>query len=271
MNYHDISLKFEAWLRYYGPRAIGALILLIVGLWVIRIIARAINRLMIVREVEPTVRSFLRSFSTIVLKVVLFLMVASTLGIATTSLLTAVWAAGLAIGLALQGSLSNFAGGVLILVFKPFKVGDLIQAHGHNGTVKDIQILYTILLTADNKRIVLPNGALANEDVINFSAETTRRIDLELVLTYSANTLKVKQILDKISQSSKYILRDPAPITGVSRLEELTIRYSYYYWVNLEHVADANFEVNNLIRDAFLEEGLDFGPVSKEIYYMKST
>jgi small conductance mechanosensitive channel len=187
----------------YGPKLILAIIVLIVGLWIIKLIIKGLNKVMEKGDIDISLRKFLGSLSGILLKALLLISVASMIGIATTSFVAILGAAGLAVGLALQGGLANFAGGVIILIFKPFKTGDFIDAQGYMGTVSEITIFTTILKTPDNKTVIIPNGALSNGSMVNFSTETTRRVDFIFGIGYGDDINKAKKVLNTVVESDE--------------------------------------------------------------------
>jgi small conductance mechanosensitive channel len=197
----------------YGPKLLLALILLFVGLWIIRIFTRMFERAMDKASVEVSLRKFLSSLVNLALKALLLVSVISTMDIEMTSFVAIIGAAGLAVGLALQGSLANFAGGVLILLFKPFKVGDYIEASGQSGTVSEISVFNTILKTIDNKVVIVPNGALSNDIKINYTAESTRRVDLTFGIGYSDDLRKAKAILQEIANADERVLKNLHPLS----------------------------------------------------------
>ena len=195
----------------YTPRVIGALLVLIIGMWLIKRLAHVATRSMERRDLDVSLRTFLRSLISIGLKVILIVTVAGMIGIGTTSFVTILGAAGLAVGLALQGSLSNFAGGVLILIFKPYRVGDVIETQGQSGEVKEIQIFNTILLTADFKTIILPNGAVSNGTIVNFTKNGVLRGDIQVIISAEHDVDKVKALLMEALLKHELILKDPLP------------------------------------------------------------
>lgn len=198
----------------FAPSLISGIVILFVGLWLIKRIARLAEKAMIRRDLEVSLRTFLKSLMSIGLKIILIVTVAGMIGIGTTSFVTILGAAGLAVGLALQGSLSNFAGGVLILIFKPFKVGDTIEAGGQVGEVKEIQIFSTILLTGEHKTVILPNGPLSNGTIVNNTRYGDLRIELELRISHSNDLSLVKQIIrNALKNNSKVLNPDTADIT----------------------------------------------------------
>lgn len=253
----------ELAVAYAGKIAL-ALITLIVGLFVVNLIVRAVSRLMDKNKLDDSIKPFLISLVNVLLKVMLLISVASILGIETTSFVAIVGAAGLAVGLALQGSLSNFAGSVLILVFKPFKVGDIIQAQGFVGTVREIQAFNTILLTPDNRVIIVPNGALAGGPIVNLSSENHRRLDFAFKVAPGSDINKVRDILLAIGRNEPKALKNPAVGVVVSTINETSIEVTLNVWVTgAEFVASywgILFSVNEKAVAAFQKEGIR-GPI----------
>lgn len=207
----------------YTPKVVGAFLVLIIGLWLINRLSKVATRSMEKRDLDVSLRTFFKSLVSIGLKVVLIVTVAGMVGIGTTSFVTILGAAGLAVGLALQGSLSNFAGGVLVLIFKPFKVGDQIEAQGQKGTVIEIQIFNTILLTGDLKTIILPNGAVSNGTIINYSKHGILRGDIEVTVSASNNIAEVKKILTEALLQHPLILKDPRPEIAAVKIVDNSI------------------------------------------------
>ncbi|MDX2173066.1 MAG: mechanosensitive ion channel [Bacteroidota bacterium] len=193
----------------YAPKVIMAVVVLLVGLWLIKRIAKLADKAMVRRDLEISLRTFLKSLISIGLKIILIVTVAGMMGIGTASFVTILGAAGLAVGLALQGSLSNFAGGVLILIFKPFKVGDVVEAQGQTGEVKEIQIFNTILLTVDHKTVILPNGPLSNGTIVNITRYGSIRLDVAVTVSIDNDIKKVKQIISNVLISNSKVLQNP--------------------------------------------------------------
>ncbi|MCD6066646.1 MAG: mechanosensitive ion channel family protein [Bacteroidetes bacterium] len=210
----EYSTKIVEWAKVFIPQLFFALITLFVGLWLIKKIAYLAVKAMERRNIEVSLRTFLKSLIGIGLKVILFIMVAGMIGVQTTSFVAILGAAGLAVGLALQGSLGNFAGGVLILVFKPYRVGDTIEAQGQKGEVKEIQIFNTILITGDHKTIILPNGAVSNGFIINHTKYGSIRTDIEISVSDMHPIEEVKTILRGVVAAEKRVLPLPAPSIG---------------------------------------------------------
>jgi len=251
--YYD---KFSKMLFEYAPRVISAALVLLIGLWLINRIAKIANRAMERRSLEISLRTFLKSLISIGLKIVLIVTVAGMIGIGTTSFVTILGAAGLAVGLALQGSLSNFAGGVLILIFKPFKVGDFIEAGGQSGDVLEIQIFNTILLTVEHKTVILPNGPLSNGTIVNNSRHGDVRIDLELRISDQNNIGNVRQIiLDVLKQNEKVILEPDFDIV-VGKFSQGALQINVRPFCSPAHAVMLNSELYEQIKLAFEQNGV---------------
>lgn len=216
----------------YSPKVISAFLILFVGLYTIRIINRIIRKIMIKRELDPTLTKFLADILLWVLRVLLFVTFIDKLGIGTSSFVAILGAMGLAVGLSLQGSLSNFAGGMLIILFKPFKVGDTIEAQGVIATVKEIQIFVTKLLTSNNQTIFVPNGALSNGTIINYSMEGFRRVDLTIAISYDTDIKKAKEIITTILNNNPKVLLTPAAEVSVKNLTDNSIQLAVRPWAN---------------------------------------
>lgn len=221
--FKEYSGKAVDWLILNGPSFILAIITLIIGLWVINRTSRISKNVLDRKNTDPSLVTFLTSLVGIGLKILLLISVAGMVGIQTTSFVAILGAAGLAVGLALQGTLGNFAGGVLILLFKPYKVGQLIEAQGHTGWVKEIQIFVTILTTPDNKTVIIPNGAISNGNITNYSTLGKIRIDMVFGISYESDIKKAKAILEKVMSDHPKALHDPAPFVGVVGLGDSAV------------------------------------------------
>lgn len=239
----------------YGPKLVLAIITLIVGLWIINRFVATTNK-HFTEKADPTLGSFMSSLLSVILKAVLIIAVASMVGIETTSFIAVLGAAGLAVGLALQGSLANFAGGVLILIFKPFKVGDLLEAQGHIGSVKEIQIFNTILKTGDNRIIIIPNGALSNSSMININQEATRRVDFVFGIGYSDDIDKAKSVLQDLAEKDQRVLKDPAPMIVLSALADSSVNFTVRLWVKTEDYWGVYFGMHEAVKKTFDEQGI---------------
>src|SRR5688572_28750038 len=235
----------------YVPKLLTALAVFIIGLWVINLVTRMIKRIMLRREIDASVQSFLASLINVSLRIILLLSVAGMLGFETTSFIAVLGAAGLAVGLALQGSLANFAGGVLTLVFKPFKVGDLIESGGQTGVVREIQIFNTILLTPDNKTVILPNGAVSNGTIINYSKHGSLRVDITIGVAPDNNIATVRQIAMDVMTSHPKVLKDPAPSFIINKMGDGMITLIVRPYATVADYWDVYFGVQEEIKLAF--------------------
>ncbi|MDG1394273.1 MAG: mechanosensitive ion channel [Flavobacteriaceae bacterium] len=218
----------------YSPKVLYALGLLIVGLFAIKLIIRLTKKLLNVRHVDETLQTFLGNLIAWGLKALLLVAVISKLGVDTTALAAVMAAAGLGLGLALQGALANFAGGVLIILFKPFRVGDLVNVQGEIGIVKNIEIFTTQILSPTNKRIIIPNGTLANSNIINLSAEGKLRVDLTIGVGYDENIKQTKDVLMAVLTSHPKVLQDPLPTVDVSELADSSVNFAVRPWCTVE-------------------------------------
>ncbi|WP_298418947.1 mechanosensitive ion channel domain-containing protein [uncultured Kordia sp.] len=241
----------------YAPKIVAALVILIVGLFVINMIVRLAKRIMKKRGIDATLQKFLGNLLSWTLKILLFVVVASKLGVETTSFAAVIGAAGLAIGLALQGSLSNFAGGVLIMIFKPYKIGDLIEAQGVLGVVKEIQIFTTHLNTPTNKLAILPNGAVSNGNIVNYSAEGKLRVDHVIGVSYDADIKQTKDVLMDVLTSHPKVLKDPAPTVNVSELADSSVNFAVRPWANVADYWDVYFDVLENTKIALDKAGIE--------------
>lgn len=241
----------------YSPRLISATLIFIIGWTAIRLIKKLIVRIMTKREMEPTLSKFLADILIWTLKILLFVTVISRLGVENSSFVAIIGAAGLAIGLSLQGSLSNFAGGVLIIMFKPFKVGDFIEAQGVSGTVKQIQIFVTQLSTVDNQVIFVPNGSLSNGNIINYSYANTRRANLTIGISYGSDIKKAKQIAMEVMENHPSVLNDPAPVVLVDSLADSSINLAIRPWANLDDFFTMRSDILEQIKLKFDENDIE--------------
>lgn len=243
MELEKYSEMIKDWLIAKGPTAIFAIVTLLIGLWIINRALRISSKLMLKRKTDPSLVSFLSSVMGTGLKVLLIISVAGMVGIETTSFIAVLGAAGLAVGLALQGTLSNFAGGVLILLFKPYQVGHLIEAQGHTGWVKQIQVFVTILTTVDNKTVIVPNGAISNGDIVNYSTLGKIRVDLVMGISYESDIRKAKEVLLKVMNDHEKVLQDPAPFVGVLELGDSSVNLAVHPYSTPEDYWAVYFDI----------------------------
>lgn len=248
-QFFDLAVSF-------GIKLIVAAVVFIVGRWAIKWLRRFIDRFLERRKIEDTVKSFLDSLANITFQIILFLIIVNILGISTTSFAAILAAAGLAIGMAMKDNLSNFAGGVMLLINKPFKVGDRIISQGMDGAVQSIGILYTILLTGDNRTIYIPNGPLSTGSITNFSNQRERRIDITISIGYGFDINNIKAVLQSVIGSISLIKNTPAPFIGITTVNNGTIDVTIRVWVNSSDYAAVNVELNEKVYSAFQEAGI---------------
>ncbi|AUO25177.1 mechanosensitive ion channel [Pseudomonas sp. D8002] len=249
----------ESWLPMimeYGSRFLLAVVTLAIGWWLINVLTHRVGRLLALRNADLALQHFITSLANIALKVMLVVNVASMIGVATTSFVAAIGAATLAIGLALQGSLANFAGGVLILLFRPFRIGDWIEAQGTSGTVDSIQIFHTVLRTGDNKTVIIPNGSLSNGLITNTNRQPTRKVVFDVGVDYEADLQKAREVLLELAKDPR-VLADPAPAAVVSTLGDSSITVSLRVWTKTSDYWDVMFMFNELARDRLKAAGID--------------
>ena len=253
-KYLEIAQNF---LVEYGIKVIGAIVIWIIGTWIIKKIIRGIGKVMSKNNYDVSLQKFLLNLIGWGLKILLFLVILSQLGIETTSFAAILAAAGLAVGMALQGSLGNFAGGVLIMIFKPFKIGDLIEGQGELGVVKEIEIFTTKLTGLSNREIIIPNGALSNGNIINYSTEGTRRVDLVFGVSYDADIKQSKDVIMSVLTSHPKILKDPAPAVTVLELADSSVNFAVRPWCKTDHYWDVYFDVTENVKEALDKAGIE--------------
>lgn len=251
-------------LMVYAPKVVLAIITLVVGLWLINRLVAVLDRKL--GEKDPTLNKFICGLVGITLKILLLISVASMIGIATTSFIAMLAAAGLAVGLALQGSLANFAGGVLILIFKPFRVGDVIEAQGFVGTVMEIQILYTIINTFDNRRIIIPNGNLSNSSLTNMSAYENRRCDMSFGIGYSDDIDKAKAICRRLVEEDERALAEPEPLIVVGALGESSVDLTVRVWTRAADLWPFYWDMQERVKKAFDAEGISIPFPQRDVH-----
>lgn len=250
--------KLLDWGIEVGKDLLGAIIIYIVGRFIIKQVGRLLARILEKRKLEISVQTFLRSLVSILLNLILAFAIVSRLGVETTSFAALLASAGVAIGMALSGNLSNFAGGLIILVFKPFKVGDYIEGQNANGTVREIQIFHTILTTVDNKVIYVPNGALSSNAITNYSKQETRRAEWVFGVEYGEDFEKVKTVLQRIIDADPRILKDPAPMIALGALSASSVDIKVRAWAKTADYWDVYFDMNKIVYDTFNKEGIGF-------------
>lgn len=261
----DYSKEFLNVLVEYSPKLISAVIILFVGLYTIRFINRLTRKIMLKRELDPTLSKFLADILIWVLRVLLFVTFISKLGIETSSFVAILGAAGLAIGMSLQGSLSNFAGGMLIILFKPFRVGDTIEAQGVIGTVSEIQIFVTKLISANNQTIFIPNGILSNGIITNLSVAGMRRMDLVFSLSYDTDIKAAKATVLEVMERHPKVLKTPEPIVLVKDLTDSAIHLAIRPWSKNEDIGQVSSDILEQCKTAFDQKGITIQPFVRDM------
>lgn len=248
-----ITIGMEA-----GKSILLAVVVAVVGRYIVKFINKLVAGMLERRNVEPTIQTFLKSFVNILLVTLLIITVISTLGVNTTSLAALLASAGLAVGMALSGNMQNLAGGLILLFFKPYKVGDFIEAQGVSGTVKAIQIFHTVLTTPDNKELFVPNGPLSSGNVVNYSKNGTRRVDFTVSVEYGTDVEKVKQVTLELLKGDSRIMQDPAPFIAVKELAESSVDFTLRVWVDVAEYWNVFFDTNERIYAEFNKQGIGF-------------
>lgn len=254
------TTKFINMLIDYSPKLISAILILFIGLYAIRLINRVIRKIMVKRNLDPTLTKFLADILLWALRILLFVTFISKLGIETSSFVTILGAMGLAVGLSLQGSLSNFAGGMLIIVFKPFKVGDTIEAQGVIATVVEIQIFVTKMLTGNNQTVFVPNGALSNGTIINYSMQGERRADLTFSISYDSDIKKAKDVLMDVLNKNPKVLQNPAPEVFVKNLSASSVDFAVRPWAKNANYGAVFSDTLENCKTALDEAGISVQP-----------
>lgn len=269
METEQIISKLTEILVLYGPKLLGAILVLIVGGWIIRLIMRGFTKMTERSKMDASLKPFLGSLTRNILRVLLIISVLGMVGIEMTSFIAILGAAGLAVGLALSGTLQNLAGGVMILLFKPFKVGDVIEAQGYIGSVKEIQIFNTILTTGDNKVIILPNGGLSNASLTNYSGMETRRVEWTFGIAYGDSVEKARSIIKGIAEQDERILKEPEVFVGVSALADSSVNLVTRVWVAGSDYWGVLFDMNEKVYNAFNKEGISIPFPQMDVHMVK--
>ncbi|HKL43484.1 MAG TPA: mechanosensitive ion channel domain-containing protein [Clostridia bacterium] len=243
---------------FYLRQVVFAVIILVVGLWAIKFIVNLIKKAMEKKGVDKAIISFSSNLLSMLLKVVLLISIAGTFGFQTTTLVGILSALAFAVGLALQGSLSNFAAGVMILLFKPFKIGDYVEAAGHDGTVQEIEIFNTILATVDNKKIIIPNSQVYSSSITNYSHYDKRRVDLEIGVDYDSDIKQVKKSLENICNNHELVHKDPAPFVRLGTLADSSINFKIRVWTDTPNYWGVYFDLTETIKENFDNENIEF-------------
>ncbi len=253
----------------YGPKLILAIVVLIIGMWIIKNVTKRLGKTFEKRNVDPSLRPFLLSMISVLFKALLLISVMTMVGIEMTSFVAILAAAGLAIGMALSGTLQNFAGGVMILLFKPFKVGDFIEAQGHGGVVKEIQIFHTILETPDGRTIILPNAPVSNGALVNKTTRPERRVDITVGIGYGDDIDKARKVIQSVVDKDERILKDPATDILVAELGDSSVNFAIRMWVKSADYWGVYFGTREAVKKAFDKEGISIPFPQTDVHLFK--
>jgi len=252
----DLYPKLWEWGVEYGTRIVGAIAIIFIGRIVVSILTGVVRRLMNRADVDETLTKFVASLTRIALLVFVFIAALGTLGVQTASFVAIIGAAGLAIGFALQGSLSNFAAGVMLIVFRPFKAGDYVEAGGTSGTVEEIKIFNTVLKSPDNKMVIVPNSGITGSNITNYSARETRRVDMVFGIGYGDDIKLAKETLEEILASDGRVLKDPAPVVAVHELADSSVNFVVRPWVKTADYWTVYFDTTEAVKLTFDQKGI---------------
>jgi small conductance mechanosensitive channel len=267
----DILSKLYEWAAAYGLRIVGAIALFIIGRMVIGLVVRVVRKLLNRSNTDETLTKFLISLTRIGLMTFLFIAILGTLGVETASFIAVIGAAGLAIGFALQGSLANFASGVMLIVFRPFKAGDFVEAGGTMGAVEAIGIFNTMMKTPDNKAVIVPNSNVTGGNITNFSAKDTRRVDMVFGIGYGDDIKKAKEVLERIITDDPRVLKDPAPVIAVSELADSSVNFVVRPWVKTADYWGVFFDVTEKVKLTFDQEGISIPFPQQDVHMHQVT
>ena len=262
----NFSEKAMEYLSLYGPKVLVALAIVIIGRIVISMITSVLKKLMRKASVDETLIKFLNSLIRVLLLTVVIIVALESLGVQTTSMIAILGAAGLAIGLALQSSLSNFSAGVMLIIFRPFKVGDFVEAGGATGVVEEIHIFNTQMLTGDNKEIIVPNGNIIGGNITNYSAKETRRVDMVFGIGYDDDLKKAKDILVSLVNSDERVLKDPEPVVAVSELADSSVNFIVRPWVNTADYWAVYWDFQEKVKNTFDAEGISIPFPQRDVH-----
>ena len=241
----------------YGTKALGAILVLIIGFWIANRIAKMIGNRMKKSTSDATAANFITDILSVLLKVLVILTAASTMGIEMTSFAAIIAAMGLAVGLALQGSLSNFAGGVMMAIFKPFEIGDLVEAQGHTGVVEGLNMFVTTLTTPDSKTVIIPNGPLSNGDIVNYSKLDQLRVDLVIGISYDADIQQARNVIMEVMKNDPKVMDDPAPSVNVLELADSSVNLAVRPFATVANYWDVYFGIQEKAKVALDQAGID--------------
>jgi small conductance mechanosensitive channel len=266
MDLSNLLAKVYELMTVYGMKVLAAIVIFIVGRWIAKGFGKLVRKVMDKRKVDPTIAGFVGHLTYILLLIFFVVAAVGQLGIQTTSFIAILGAAGLAIGLALQGSLANFAAGFLMIIFRPFKVGDYIEGAGTAGTVEQIQIFTTLLKTPDNKAVIIPNAKLTGDNIVNYSTKGTRRMDMVVGIGYDSDIDKARKILEELVTNDGRVLKDPAHKIAVVELADSSVNFVVRPWVNVSDYWDLWFDLTEKVKKRFDESGISIPFPQRDVH-----
>jgi len=270
MNIDRILELISAYITAYGLKVVGAFIIFAVGRWGAKLLSKLVNKAMAKARVDKTLVTFSENLSYTLLLVFVVIAAATTAGVPTTSFIAVLGAASLAVGLALQGSLANFAAGVLMIIFKPMTVGDVVEIGGVKGTVKEIQIFNTVMDTADNVRAIIPNAKVTGDNIKNYTANGTRRVDLVIGVSYDDDLKKTKEVIEGVLAADRRVLKEPASTVAVSELADSSVNFVVRPWVKSEDYWDIYFGVTQKVKEALDENGISIPYPQRDVHMVNA-
>jgi len=263
-------MTLKQWAALYGLQVVGAVIILVVGRWAARLIRALVARMMTRAKAEPTLVTFVSSLAYVGLLAFVIIAALAQVGVQTASFIAVVGAAGLAIGFALQGSLANFAAGVLLMIFRPLKAGDFVEAAGVVGKVEDVQIFTTTIVTPDNKTAIVPNSKLTGDNIINYTRKGTRRVDMVFGVAYDADLQQTKQILEGMFADDPRVLKDPAPLVAVAELADSSVNFYVRPWVKAEDYWDVYFDTTRAVKERLDAAGIGIPFPQRDVHIFQA-
>jgi small conductance mechanosensitive channel len=270
MNIDEILQKISEYLAEYGLKVVGALIIFAVGRWGAKLLSKLVSRAMAKARMDKTLATFSENLFYTLLLVFVVIAAVTTAGVPTTSFVAVLGAAGLAVGLALSGSLSNFSAGVLLMIFKPMKVGDFVEIGGIKGTVKEIQIFNTLIDTPDNVRAIIPNAKVTGDNIKNYTANGTRRVDLVIGVSYDDDLKKTKEVIEGVLAADRRVLKEPASTVAVSELADSSVNFVVRPWVKSADYWDIYFGVTQKVKEALDENGISIPYPQRDVHMVNA-
>ncbi len=271
MDMEKILSIISDWAVIYAVKIVGAIAIIVIGRIVVGVLSNMVIRLMRKSDTDETLTKFIGSLVRITLLVFVFIAALGTLGVQTTSFVAIIGAAGLAIGFALQGSLSNFAAGVMLIIFRPFKAGDVVEAGGSTGSVEEVRIFNTIMKTPDNKKVIIPNSKITGDTIVNYSSKDKRRVDMVFGIGYDDDIRKAKETLEQILASDSRILKDPEPTVAVSELADSSVNFVVRPWVKTEDYWGVFFDITEKVKLTFDEKGISIPYPQQDLHLYKES